>query len=233
DANPSSNSEISVGLWLDIRLGSEGQLVVSPEELLQSGPLKGKPVELSTKAETAEAGLIELSEFAQAVSTQPKALPTILNLIARRPGIGPALLDLWGPEKPFDISNVAVQSESSGILKELREAQPRALFGSSQATLIQIEVISSLGLQGLIDLKSDLLISSSEEVAREGERSPRLRPVTLSEAHRRGLRRYAGPAHSLEQAQKLFALGYDGTFLTHEAFVKEKEAFDALLAKRH
>lgn len=204
-AKPSA-PETNIGLWLDVRLSGDGTLIVSRDELLKNGPLKGKPIELSSKEECLNAGLFELTAFASSI----EKFPTVLNLIARRPGLAPRVLEVWGPEpKPISLSTTVVHSESDGVLKELREAQPRGLFGTSQASIIQIEMLSNLGLAALVDLKSDLLITSTEETGNQ----PRLRQSTLDEAQRRGLKRYAGPTSDVSKATEMLVDGYDGILM--------------------
>ena len=220
----SESSKFNVGLWLDVRLGGENQLVVSPGELIPSGPLKGKPIEIATRAECKDAGLFEAGEFADGIRDRA----VIFNLISRRPGLSNKILEVWqssqdasaekkSGEKLFAVESVAIQSESDGTLKELRDAQPRGFYGSSQATLIQMEVLSNINLQGLMDLKSDMLVSSTEEMKRDGVSIPRVRKATLDEAHRRGLKRYAGPARTVEAAEELLKLGYDGVLIENRA----------------
>lgn len=221
---------LNLGFWLDVRLTGDGSLFISHDERLKAGPAKGKPIELATKAECAAAGLHELLEFAPVL----KDRPTVLNLISRRPGLALRLLEVWGPQdqkddKPLPLQTTVAQSQSDGTLKELREAQPRGLYGSSQAVLIQLEILSSLDLQGLAELKSDILISDIEErVAVRGDdvtasgyvQRPRLRTTTLKEAKRRGLRRYAGPTSELAIAKAMLADGYDGVLTDSEEIVQ-------------
>ncbi len=217
----------NLGFWLDVRLTGDGSLFISQDELLKTGTAKGKPIELATKEECLAAGLHELLEFAP----EMKGRPTVLNLISRRPGLALRLLELWGVqdgtknEKPLPIQTTVAQSQSDGTLKELREAQPRGLYGSSQAILIQLEILSSLDLQGLAELRSDILISDIEERVIDKEHGghtmrPRLRSATLNEAKRRGLRRYAGPTSELATMQAMFADGYDGVLTDSKEIVR-------------
>ena len=199
--NSSKTSTRSAGLWLDVRLNGSSDLVLFKDDVLRSG----KPVEVATLDECRAEGIATLSEMAPSL----RDTPLVLNLISRRPGMPQQLLKIWGENKPLDVSTAAIQSEADGIIKELRESTPRGYFGSSQATLIQLEVLSSLSLEGLTDLKSDLLIS----FIKEGQ-GPRIRDSTLREAHRRGLKRYAGPVESRSDADALLAVGYDGLILT-------------------
>lgn len=212
-------SLFTAGFWLDVRLAGENQLVVSPDEVLTNGPLKGKPIEVASRADCKSAGLFELADFYPVIRDRP----TILNLISRRPGLSNKVLEIWGDGKPLSIAMVAMQSESDGTLKELRDAQPRGLYGSSQATLIQMEILSNLNLDGLMDLKADLIVTAIEEMKSGGVYIPRVREATLQEAHRRGLKRYAGPVRTMESGQELLRAGYDGV-LANDARV-----FEALL----
>lgn len=206
---PPQTTKFSTGAWLDVRLGGEGQLAISPGELLDQGPFKGKPIEIATRAECREAGLFELADFYPKIGSHL----LVLNLISRRPGLAEKILEDWKDLGPLRLSQTLMQSESDGTLKELREKQPKGLFGSSQATLIQMEILGNLDLNGLTDLKADVLVSSTEEIQHGGGFTARVRPATLEEAHRRGLKRYAGPVRTKESAQELLTAGYDGVMI--------------------
>lgn len=204
--------KLHVGVWLDVRLAGSDLLLISPAEVLPKPP--GVPVEVATAEQAREAGLFELADFYDAINGRP----TILNLIARRPGLSQKILEIWGDGKPLSISSTLIQSEADGHLKELREAQPRGLYGSSQSVLIQMEVLATLGLASLMDLNSDVLISSIAEL-RHGVYVPRVREATLNEAHRRGLKRYAGPASSKNTVDELLNAGYDGILIDDPAIL--------------
>ena len=204
--------KLRVGVWLDVRLAGADLLLVSPAEVLPKP--QGMPVEVASSAQAREAGLFELAAYYDAI----RGRPTILNLIARRPGLSRKILEIWGDEKPLSISSTLIQSEADGHLKELREAQPRGLYGSSQSVLIQMEVLSTIGLASLMDLNSDVLISSIAEL-RHGAYVPRVREATLHEAHRRGLKRYAGPASSKIAVDELLNSGYDGVLIDDPAIL--------------
>lgn len=194
--------QATLGLWLDVRL-VEDRAVIAASELLPNG----KPIEAATRDEAiVQAQLPTLESLA----SELKEVPVVLNLIARKPGLAQALLKIWGEGKPLAFDSIVVQSESDGILKELRENEARGLFGSSQATLIQIEVLSSVGLASLLNLKSDVLISLQTETIRGGAPQLRLREATLIEAHRRGLKRYVGPVSSIDELHALIEKRYDG-----------------------
>lgn len=200
------DGKFNVGPWLDVRLAGSNQLVVSPDEILPKP--QGMSVEVASSAQTRQAGLYELADFYESLRDRP----AVLNLIARRPGLSQKILSVWGTGKPLSVSSTLIQSEGEGHLKELREAQPRGLYGSSQGTLIQLEVLSSVGLDGLMDLNSDVFVSSIAEL-RHGVYVPRVREATLNEAHRRGLKRYAGPASTKETVDELLNAGYDGIII--------------------
>ncbi|CAN5601985.1 hypothetical protein BH10BDE1_BH10BDE1_20690 [soil metagenome] len=212
-----SDEKYSTALWLDVRLGGESQLVVSQSETIQNGPVKGKPVEIASTEECRAAGLYDLTDFFRIA----KDRLVILNLISRRPGLSNRILEVWGDEKPLSVAKVLMQSEGDGTLKELRDAEPRGLYGSSQSTLIQLEILSTIGLDGLMDLKADVLVSALEEFL-DGATVPRLRVATLREAHRRGLKRYAGPTRTKESAQELLNAGYDGVLF------EQREVLDSV-----
>lgn len=215
-----ARSTLGAGLWLDVRLAGSGELVVSSSDLLGNG----KPVEIASLDECHADGIVTLTEAAPSIQNSY----VVLNLIARRPGLPTKLFEIWGDGKPLSFDWTLVQSESDGILKELREQAPKAFYGSSQATMIQLEILSTLGLEGLPDLKADALISMIEEPAKNNSVAiPRLRDSTLKEAHRRSLKRYVGPVRTREVAVPLLAAGYDGIVLT------ERGIWEDLLDERH
>ena len=211
---------VGAGLWLDVRLNGSSDLVVSSSDLLSNG----KPIEIASLEECRADGIVTLVEAAPFL----KDTYVVLNLIARRPGLPTKLFEVWGDGKPLSFDWTLVQSESDGILKELREQAPKAFYGSSQATMLQLEILSTLGLEGLPDLKSDALISMIEEPSRnDSVPAPRLRDSTLKEAHRRNLKRYVGPVRTREVAVPLLDAGYDGIVLT------ERGIWEDLLDERH
>lgn len=219
--NASPTAPHSVGLWLDVRLNGSSDLVVSRTELLKNG----KPIEIASldecRADGVQSAKDVIAGLSHGDSDKIKSVPMILNLISRRPGLPQKFYEVWGVDKPFRAENTLVQSDADGILKEIRDSEPRGLFGSSQSTLIQIEILSNLMLAGLPDLKSDVLVSFNKEVTSQKSMA-RVRESTLNEAHRRGLRRYAGPALSKEEAETLLSEKYDGVI------VEDRAIWDAL-----
>jgi hypothetical protein len=117
-------ADVNLGLWLDVRLTNDGALIVSQNELLTTGSTVGKPIELATLDDCKNAGLFELKDFAAGIEKSP----TVLNLIARRPGLAKRILDMWGPA-----SNAAFAvKHSSSLRKRWRsEGTPRSAAARS------------------------------------------------------------------------------------------------------
>lgn len=218
-----SGAKWGFGFWVDVRFNGEGEAVISRQELLGRPTVEGwppKPVEIALTKECRDTGLLTLPEFAELFAQQTPAgstaPPILLNLISRRPGLEARILEIvvdGKDPKPNQLSQTRVvfQSESDGILKALREARPAGIFGTSQATLLQLEMLSQFGLAALSNLKADALISAIEEPLNSGR--PRVRSSLIDEARRRRLKVYWGPASDVATARRLLEQQVDGVLL--------------------
>ncbi|HRK08607.1 MAG TPA: hypothetical protein PLZ57_12620 [Pseudobdellovibrionaceae bacterium] len=218
-----SKNRWRIGYWLDVRFNGEGEAVISRQELLSQPTVEGwppKPVEIAKTEECQRTGLLTLPEFAellmQNTAGSAESAPLLLNLISRRPGLEKRILEIVAdssqPTKAqLAQARVVFHSESEGILKALREARPTGIFGTSQATLLQLEMLSHFGLAPLSKLKADALISAIEEPLNSGQ--PRVRESLINEARRRRLKVYWGPASDVATARRLFDQQVDGVLL--------------------
>jgi hypothetical protein len=161
-----------------------------------------------------------LPEFAELLTPNnvgsAESAPILLNLISRRPGLEKRIIEIVTdspqPAKAqLAQARVVFHSESEGVLKGLREARPTGIFGTSQATLLQLEMLSHFGLAPLSQLKADAMISAIEEPLNSGQ--PRVRKSLIDEARRRRLKVYWGPASDVATAQRLLDQQVDGVLL--------------------
>lgn len=156
--------------------------------------------------------IVELENF----SYPKEPLPVLLSLDTRQPGLEAATQNFLKRLSEEQKSLTLIQADADGVHKALRADFPLLAFGSSQAKLIQLEIAGTVGLMPLVQLSSDAIVSlQTETQIIEGsiKKRARFRDSTLKEAHRRGLKRYAGPAHSLEEARELFRKNLDGVLV--------------------
>lgn len=100
-----------------------------------------------------------------------------------------------------------IQSPEDGFLKDLREARPLWLYGTSLAQVTRLIMLSSIGLGTLAPLKGDVLVVEAQNP--KEHLLDRLSDSIIAEAHRRQMRIYAGPA-TTEEALQLWSRGVDG-----------------------
>jgi hypothetical protein len=213
----------SFGYWLDVRFNGEREAILSRQELLSRPTVEGrppKPVEIALTDECRKTGLMTLPEFAELYSRELAGTqnppPLLLNLISRRPGLEARVLEIvvdspTTSASQLSQSHVVFHSESDGILKSLREARAAGIFGTSQATLLQLEMLSQFGLAALSQLKADAVVSAIEEPLNSGR--PRIRSSLIEEARRRRLKVYWGPASDVATARRLLEQQVDGVLL--------------------
>lgn len=228
-AQSASKNRWRVGYWLDVRFNGEGEAVISRQELLSQPTVEGrppKPVEIARTEECRQTGLLTLPEFAEQLAQNTAgsadSTPLLLNLISRRPGLEKRILEIVvDSQQPalaqIPQTRVVFHSESEGILKALREARPTGIFGTSQATLLQLEMLSHFGLAPLSKLKADAVISAIEEPLNSGQ--PRVRKSLIDEARRRRLKVYWGPASDVATAHRLLDQQVDGVLLNSSEFL--------------
>lgn len=218
-------------LWADIRPTKDGVLVA----------FYGK--ELATT--TSGSGWVGYTDFADIAKLNPAVkfqneegqfpyrdvqtqIPTLKELLERypqhrfilnfsdyKPGIETRIIAVIDEAKAG--SRVLIQSEESGLLKDLREKKPEWLFGTSQAQIIQMRMLEAVGLEALAPLKGDVYIT---EVSKG--RRVLLSPAVIKEIKRRHMKIFAGPVDSREEALRLHDLGVDGIIATQPSELAEE-----------
>jgi hypothetical protein len=124
-------------------------------------------------------------------------------------------------EKAHAADRILVQSPEDGILKDLREAKPLWLFGTSLAQVTRLIMMSSIGLTGLSPLRGDVLVVESQAKEHLLER---LSDSVISEIQRRKMKIYAGPA-SAEESQSLWKRGVDGVLTSQPEALLQAAGF--------
>jgi glycerophosphoryl diester phosphodiesterase len=101
---------------------------------------------------------------------------------------------------------ILIQSPENGFLKDLRTAQPQWIFGTSQAQVTRLIMLSAIGLQAAAPLKSDVFVM---ETRISDLTLDRLTKSMIEEIHRRKMKIYAGPGNSAS-LQQAINRGVDG-----------------------
>lgn len=171
----------SVALWIEVRQRLDGTMVATPSE-----------------SEAFDAPLLKdvLSEL--------PAHRLVLNFRGYREGSRERFIKVVEDAKISD--RTLIQSPEDGFLKDMREAQPLWLYGTSLAQVTRLIMLSSIGLVTLAPTRGDVLVVESQEKERL---LSRLTDAIINEAHRRQMKIYAGPV-TAEEALQLWNRGVDG-----------------------
>ncbi len=112
-------------------------------------------------------------------------------------------------------------SERDKIMKEMRKNSPMLLFGASTPQLTQLMILANVLLETIAPLDADLLIV--ENVSEKVRNSNRifLNEKMINEAHRRGLKVFAGNAQNSSEAMTLVKFGADGVISSHPSSLKK------------
>lgn len=130
----------------------------------------------------------------------------ILNIRGHRPGLIPTLISLL--EKEGVTERTLIQSPEDGFLSEIRKDKPLWVFGTSLAQATKLIMLSSIGLESLSPIRGDVLVIDEERA------TWRMTDRAFKEASRRGLRVFAGPVNTEEQARKLQKQGAKGVLVS-------------------
>lgn len=133
----------------------------------------------------------------------------ILNFHANRPGMIEEVIK--SVEKANASDRLLIQSPEDGFLRDLREAKPLWLYGTSQARVTQMLMLASIGLEATAPIKGDVFVMETEPRALW-----RISDDIISEVHRRKMKIYAGPAGAQEAIQ-LRNRGVDGVLTSQPA----------------
>jgi glycerophosphoryl diester phosphodiesterase len=181
----------SVILWIDVRPTFSGTLVVAREV---------------AETENAPTLASALERF--------KQNRLILNFRGYREGIREKVVSVI-ESVPGTTERLLLQSPEDGFLKDLREAKPTWIFGTSQAELTRLIMLSSIGLESQSPIRGDIAITDDSGIMM------RIKEAEVDEIHRRGRKFFAGPAQTAEHVAKLRERGFDGVITDHpELLVK-------------
>lgn len=178
-----------VVIWLEVRPRLDGTLVAAFEE-----------------REAADAPLFKdvLTELIRSPSRR-----LILNFRGNREGMVQAFAKVVDELRAGD--RVLIQSPEDGFLKDLREARPLWIYGTSLAQVTRMILFSSMGLVSLAQLRGDVLVM---EAPPKEHLLNRIEDAIIHEAHRRKLKIFAGPASTPAEAIQLWKRGIDGALTT-------------------
>ncbi len=181
------NLPADVVIWLDVRIRLDGTLVAAGDDRdIPDAP--------------------ELKDVVAKLAQQ-NSRRLIINLRGNRAGAHEALAKIIEDTKVGD--RVLIQSPEDGFLKDIREARPLWLYGTSLPQVTRMILFSSMGLVSLAQLRGDVLVI---EASPKEHLLNRITDDMIAEAHRRKLKIYAGPVTSTEQALQLWSRGIDSVF---------------------
>jgi hypothetical protein len=173
-----------VVIWLEVRVRLDGTLVAANDQREASAAPELRDV---------------IGKL-----TQQSSRRLIINLRGHRAGVHESLAKIIDDATAGE--RVLIQSPEDGFLKDLREAKPLWLFGTSLPQVTRMILFSSMGLVTLAQLRGDVLVIESP--AKEHLLS-RITADMIAEAHRRKIKIYAGPVATEEQALQLWNRGID------------------------
>jgi hypothetical protein len=175
----------SVVLWIPVESTFEGELFVRP------------------LSEAAEDGKKPLAEVLRMFSGRKM----VLNFLDNRPGLIQSIIRIVEEVGVGD--QILIQSVVDGLLRDLREKRPLWIFGTSRRQVTLAQMLSSIGLEPMAPMRGDVFVFESLPGRREV-----IPESVVKEARRRGLRVFAGPAHSAAEAKALLDKGVDGVLTT-------------------
>jgi hypothetical protein len=171
--------------WLDIAPDKDGVMIVVEPRVDGENPLR-------------------LTEVLKKLANHR----LILNFYGYQPGMLASVASALEETKAYE--RALIQSPEDGFLKDLREAQPLWLFGSSQAQVTRLIMLSAIGMEATAPLKGDVFVMEAESATLPLEHElARLNDSMIREIHRRGMKIYAGPVES-RQIDELYHRGVDG-----------------------
>lgn len=132
----------------------------------------------------------------------------VLNVLNYRPGLDTALSKVI--ENANASERILIQSETDGLLKDLRTLHPMWLFGSSRAQLTQLRMLLTIGLGPITPLRADVYVSVNFR-----DRPPLMDESLITEIHRRRMKAIVGPAANRATRDRWIALGIDGLISTN------------------
>ncbi len=229
-----ANLDPNIVIWADIRPTKDGTLVVFRDrDLLSTTETKGWiAYESDAVVFAADPG----SRFKNAQGERPYlgqkilTLETLLSLFPKhrfvlnfrdyRPGMDETVTRII--EAQSASSRVLITSPEDGFLRDLREKNPRWIFGTSRAEATRMRMMDSIGLAPVAKLRGDVFVLEAE-----GNRSA-LRLLSRSivaEIHRRGMKVIAGPAQETSDFIHLREAGVDAILTSRPGEATTRSAF--------
>ncbi len=132
----------------------------------------------------------------------------VLNFSGNHEGMFEEIMKTVDDAKAGD--RVLIQSPEDGLLRDLRDKKPLWLYGTSDAQIVRLKMLSALGLAATATLRGDVMILGQTGA---GRLQPKVAPMdyvdTIQEAHRRRMKIFI-PENEKEKAVQLRNLGADG-----------------------
>ncbi len=142
------------------RLPPSGSKEYTEVERDQNGLVKLNPSRLASQVEYKDGRWIEststnrpLEVILETMNEDQK--PLLLFFSGKDPKALPSLREIASQQEAW--KNIVFCSRQDGLLKDLRELEPRWTFCSGESYLVRLLAFSSLGLESLLEIKSDVV----------------------------------------------------------------------------
>lgn len=188
-------------IWVDVQMTASGTLIALHETMI-GAPSQQKPT-LVAFMDDADLGVGDkILTLAEAIRVAPDHR-YVLNVREYRPTLDQALVQVV--DEANAAGRVLIQSESDGLLRDVRALRATWLFGTSQAQITQLLMLVPFGLESVAPLKGDVYVTPA---VRDGVSL--VKPEVITEVHRRGRRVFAGPVNNAAEGESLLSRGVDG-----------------------
>lgn len=199
----------------DLSKGPKNSLValdaaaaLGPEVILWIDLMPTLQGEIWLNSNSDDGSQIQLGELLERYPTRKM----ILNIQNYTPGLDKTLAVIINQKRAGN--RILIQSDEDGLLRDLREQNPAWLFGTSQAQVTLLKMLSSLGLESLTPFKGDVYITPSHF-----RNTLLINNPMINEVHRRKMNFIAGPVNKKEEVLDLIDRGVDGIMTTDPSLV--------------
>lgn len=200
-------------IWVDVLMTGDGTLVAHHDISIPRNEANGKPTLVSFMKD-AELGVGDRVAKLEDVLRIVPEHRLILNVREYRPTLDNKLVEIVEGARAGD--RVLIQSESDGLLRDVRKLRATWLFGTSQAQITQLLMLIPFGLEAVAPFKGDVYITA---FTRGGAKL--VKPEVIVEVHRRNRKIFVGPVDDVASGEELLKRGVDGVITsTPEKFVK-------------
>jgi glycerophosphoryl diester phosphodiesterase len=194
-------------LWIDVRPSNEGTLFVFNDRDLAS-TTNGQ----GWLSMTSDSVIRQLDAGFQFKNQKGEfefrgrglRIPTLVEVLAKFPnrkfilnihdyqnGLDAAFVSAI--EKSQAAQRVLFTSPEDAALRDLREKRPDWIFGTSQAEVTRLKMLSSFALESVPPLRGDIFVAERPEISTKTIH-PQLSKEMIQEVHRRRMKIVAGPA---------------------------------------